>query len=446
MIKVFSSYKLWGVGLACFYALTGYAETSSNITPVTDPNTSSTVINIDQGTHQAQKIAIANFSYAPGVNIQNKLETIIGADLQNTGIFAPVYAQNFPQDMNTPINPNVWNQAGVFYLVTGAVSPAGQGYKLDYNLYDMSGAICPVGQACISRSVTYTPGDQRKLAHAAADSVFTAITKKLSDFLTKIAYVQQPIAGVNEYNLYIADYDGYNAKKIYTSSKPILSPDWSPDNSNLAFVTYTTFSSVIMQYNLASGRVYTVVNRLGNSSAPAYSADGNYLAYVYGNNGKFDIYLRNLKNNSERNLTNGAGRNSEPAWYGNSLIFTSDRGGNAAIYQMDLGSGQAYRISRTSGQTTNADVSYSAKTMVFINRDRITAQDLTTGKTTALSSTYLDEGLTLSPNGQMVIYSSTVGNNKRLNLISIDGYNRVTLPLTQGSYSNAAWSNAVTNP
>ncbi|RIY33691.1 PD40 domain-containing protein [Psittacicella gerlachiana] len=402
------------------------------------------VITIDQGRTQAAKIAIGNFNYGPGVQLPQKLETIIGNDLKNSGIFAPIYANQFPQSLSSQLNPEVWFKAGVFYLVTGQVSALNANQlRLDYNLYDMSGAICPVGQACISRTVTLNTSENRDLAHTAANDVYQAILKQPGDFLTKIAFVQQPIAGVNKYNLYIADYDGANPRQIYTSDRPILSPNWSGDNQRIAFVSYSLFNSRIMQYDLNSRAVSILVNKEGNSTAPAYSSDGQYLVYASGVNGSSDLYLRNLSNGTERNLTNGRGRNTEPSWYGNSVIFTSDRSGTAAIYQMDLSTGNANRISRTSGQTTDAQISYPVQTMVMINRDRLTTQNLNSNKISQITNTFLDESLSISPSGRMVIYSSTVGNNKVLNLVSIDGFYQVQLPVLSGSLSYPAWSNQV---
>ncbi|RIY31850.1 hypothetical protein CKF54_06015 [Psittacicella hinzii] len=402
------------------------------------------VVTIDQGRSQASKIAIGNFTYGAGVNLKEKLETIIGNDLKNTGIFAPIYANQFPQSLSTQLNPNLWFRAGVFYLVTGQVTAVSTNtVRLDYNLYDMSGAVCPVGQACISRSVTLNTSAERDLAHTAANDVYQAILKQPGDFLTKIAFVQQPITGVNQYNLYIADYDGANAKRVYTSDRPILSPDWSADNQYLAFVNYSVFNSRILQYNVKTGAVSTLVNRPGNSSSPAYSPDGQYLVYTNGVNGSSDLYLRNLGNGRESNLTNGNGRSAEPSWYGNSVIFTSDRAGTAAIYQLDPANGSAVRISRTTGQTTDAQISYNTQTMVMINRDRLTTQNLKTNAINQITNTFLDESPSLSPNGRMVIYSSTQGNNKILNLVSIDGFYQVKLPVLSGSISYPAWSKQV---
>lgn len=403
---------------------------------------------INEGARSAIKIGIANFGYSDANASKINVEQIIGSDLRNSGLFIPLYGNSLPQEINNGINPKAWTSAGVNYLVTGQVTTISGGrYRLEYKLFDMAGVLCEVGTACISKQVDYSPNQNRDLGHTAANDVYEAITKNPGDFLSKIAYVQQPIAGVNEYNLYIADYDGYNAKRIYSSKKPLMSPSWSADNRKIAFVTYSTFAAEILQVDVATNNVITLVNKLGNAGSPAFSPNGNYLAYSFGNNGSSDVFLRNLSNGQETNLTKGQGRNTEPSWYGNTLIFTSDRGGTAAIYQLDPFTGAAAtKVSRTSGQTTNAEVSYAAQTMVMINKDRLTTQALVSGNTQNIVNTYLDESPSLSSNGYMILYSSTVGNNKVINLTSIDGFYRVTLPFNKGSYSYPAWSKQVKTP
>lgn len=393
---------------------------------------------ISRNAVQTANIAIANFAYN-NVPTSVGLEQIIQNDLQNSGRFIYTTARDFPQSVTDNLDPRQWVSKGIHYLVTGSVSNVGGQYRLTYNLFDMSGSVCTVGSVCLTNTVTLPATSSRDLAHTAANQLFEKITKIKGDFLTKIAFVRQPVAGVSNYELYVADYDGYNTKRIYASNQPITSPEFNYAGTKVAFSTYTVFNSVIKQVDINTRQVQTLVSRPGNNSAPSFGLNDKYLAYSHGENGVYDIWVKNLQTGGEVNLTRGLGRNTEPTWYGNNIYFTSDRAGTAAIYAMKPTGGAATRVSSTKGQTTNAQVSPTGK-LVMINGDRITTQDLKTGEVTSISTTYLDESLSLSPHGYMIIYSSTNGNTKSINLLSIDGQARRALANSSGSNYYTAWS------
>lgn len=65
---------------------------------------------------------------------------------------------------------------------------------------------------------------------------YLKINPNCGAFRTKIAYVVQ--RGVSSYELRVSDYDGFNAFTITTSKEPLMSPEWSPDGSRLAYVTF----------------------------------------------------------------------------------------------------------------------------------------------------------------------------------------------------------------
>lgn len=437
----------------------------ASLAPAQAVGPSDTDIVIDAGYVAPTKIAIADFVYK-GARLNVPIEQIIGQDLTYSGAFDYINPKNFPQNIATEsIKPELWADADIKYLVTGEVISAplagleltkdkfasktavqeaanANGLVLEYKLYDLTGVLCPVGQVCKTNRIAVPMSDQRRLAHTAANEIFETFTKIPGDFTSKLAFVQQPVVGLQNYNLVIADYDGYNPKVIYSSKKPITSPDWSYDGRKIAFSTFGTFNQKILSYDLATGKVSTLVNDQGNNGAPAWSPNGRYLAYAKGNLAKFDVVVKDLQTGSVRNLTNGRGKSTEPTWYGDNLvIYTSDReGGRPAIYQTRLDGSSNYRVSKTTGSSSNGKVAAKYALLAMINNDRLTTQDLKTGRTAAISTTLLDENLSISPNGNLIVYSSAAGNAKILNLISSDGRFRARLPYLKGSLSYPAWS------
>src|SRR3546814_17322769 len=64
------------------------------------------------------------------------------------------------------------------------------------------------------------------------------------------------------------------------SKQSIISPAWSPDGKQLAYVSFESGKPVVYVQTLASGQRVPLANFKGNNSAPAWSPNGQQLAIV----------------------------------------------------------------------------------------------------------------------------------------------------------------------
>lgn len=70
--------------------------------------------------------------------------------------------------------------------------------------------------------------------------MYEKLTGERGVFSTRIAYilVQRTNAEKAKYFLEVADFDGYNPQSLLVSTEPIMSPVWSPDGRQIAYVSF----------------------------------------------------------------------------------------------------------------------------------------------------------------------------------------------------------------
>jgi TolB protein len=131
-------------------------------------------------------------------------------------------------------------------MVTGSVTLLADGrYDVRLRLWDIVR-----GQDLGGQSYTVGAADLRLSAHRISDFVYEKLTGEKGIFSTRIAYVTK---AAQKYNLWVADSDGEGAQSALTSGEPIISPAWSPNGSQLAYVSFESRKPVIYAHDVASG-------------------------------------------------------------------------------------------------------------------------------------------------------------------------------------------------
>ncbi|WP_032093684.1 Tol-Pal system beta propeller repeat protein TolB [Necropsobacter rosorum] len=398
---------------------------------------------IDEGVDSARPIAVVPFKWNGSGSAPADIADIISADLRNSGKFNPIPVSRMPQQPSaaSEVTPDAWSSLGIDAIVVGQVTPNGNGYSIAYQLVDTIGASGTAGTV-LSQNQYAVPANAIRLgAHTVSDEVFEKLTAIRGAFRTKIAYVVQKNGGSQPYQVRVADYDGHNQFIVTQSSQPLMSPAWSPDGSKLAYVSFEKKKAQLVVHDLRSGARKVAASFEGHNGAPAFSPDGSRLAFASSKDGVLNIYVMNLGSGQVSQLTSGAGNNTEPGWSpdGQSIVFTSDRSGSPQVYRMSASGGGASLVS-SGGRSYSGQISADGSTLIMISGDHIVKKDLATGSTEMLSSTFLDESPSISPNGIMIIYSSTQGLGKVLQLVSADGRFKARLPGSDGQVKFPAWS------
>lgn len=417
-------------------------------------------IEVTQGVERAIPIAVVPFMADNNQALPQDIAQIIHQDLTSSGEFRVLDPRSV--DLGRARDFNYWKERGIDYVVLGRVQPTGmQQYQVTYELLDtlqagVGQALANVNQAqagsanpaLLNATQTATAAQLRGLAHYISDQVYEKLTGVRGIFSTRIAYVnvQWQANRTPSYRLEVADADGANPKPLLVSPEPIMSPSWSPDGRQIAYVSFEKQRAEIYISDLSSGQRRLVSKYPGINGAPAWSPDGRKLAVVLSKENVPKIYVLDLATNQFEQITQGAAIDTEPRWSpdGRSIIFTSSRGGGAQIYRVHLADKRVERLTYQGTYNARGSLTPDGKHLVMIHRSdkgfNIAAQDLTNNQLYILTQTSMDESPSIAPNGRMVIYGTSEGGKRSLAEVSTDGRVKLRLPTSAGDVQEPAWS------
>ena len=404
-------------------------------------------IEITQGNASALPIAIIPMQwYATGPEPEDTVSDVVSADLYRSGLFAPLEDRDLvdrPWDVES-IRFGTWRLLKVDYVVVGNVkdSAGGNGYDITYQLVDVH-----TQETLLSQVTSVGLGDLRFGAHRVADAIYEKLTGVPGAFATRIAYVSATGLGNDQnYELYVADADGFNPQPVVGSPEPLLSPAWSHDGKRLAYVSFEKGNSAIYIQNVSTGARELVSSGKGINGAPAFSPDDRYLAITLSKSGNPEIYVKDLATGQNRQLTSHWAIDTEATWSpdGKTIYFTSDRGGRPQIYSVPFAGGKATRVTRDGENNAKATISPDGERIAVAqgrgNEYRIAILELETGRMRALTPGVLDESPSFAPNGSMILYATREKDRGVLAAVSADGNVRQRLILTEGDVREPAWS------
>ncbi|MCP4474006.1 MAG: Tol-Pal system beta propeller repeat protein TolB [Gammaproteobacteria bacterium] len=420
-------------------------------------------LELTQGLGQPSPIAIAPFA-----GQTNQINTIIGNDLNHSGLFAVMATDKLPQQPTQLSNVAFgdWRKVNINNLLIGNITPAPkQKLRVGYLLLDTFKSrqllhFRSVAEARVNPSLDpvliyeryiIAANGERALAHHIADRVFYKLTDIRGAFSTSIAYiaVQRQAGKPTRYQLVIADVDGQHPQPLLTSTAPIMSPAWSADGKKIAYVSFEDHKMAIYISTLATGKRQLIKRFTGINSAPAWSPDGHWLAVALSKaadqSDHPDIYLLNLKNNHWQQLTHSDSIDTEPAWStdGHSLLFTSNREGSAQIYVMNLTNKTVKRLTNNGDYNARAAFTPDGKSIVFLHRSTegftIAIKNLANGDLRLLTPAGTLGSPSIAPNGQQVIYEIDNGDSETLATVSINGRVNRTFAKTAWNRQSPTW-------
>jgi len=136
--------------------------------------------------------------------------------------------------------------------------------------------------------------------------------------------------------IYLLTPSGKIDKKITDSWGIDVSPSFSPDGRQMAFVSKRAGSPQIYVKKMGSGDVRRLTFEGSYNTEPDWSPAGDKIVYSSMKGGQADICVIGVDGEGREQLTREAGSNESPAWSpdGSLIVFSSTRTGTAKLYVM----------------------------------------------------------------------------------------------------------------
>lgn len=407
-------------------------------------------IEITQGLDNPIPIAVVPFSWQGTESLQEDVGAIVSADLQQVGEFralAPGNMLSMPDEADKVFFRD-WRILAQDYLLVGKIthSPGSQLIQVQYEFFDINRE-----QKLVGEVLTGSIDQLRDIAHEISNVVYEQVTGTPGAFSTEILYVSAQFISpqLTHYRIEKADYDGHRSQVLVESEEPLMSPSWSPDGKQVAYLSFETNLPRIYIQEIATGERRQITNFPGINSSPVWSPDGTKLAMVLSKDGSPDVYVMDLSTSQLTRLTDHPRAETEPSWTADSknVLFTSDRTGQPQIYQVGITGGFPERLTFDCFYCSKGRFLPDGKNLVHVRRDTrednsysIAIFNIETQRVITLTDTSLDESPSVAPNGSMIMFATTVGGKGILDAVSIDGRVKFRLPSSQGDVREPSWS------
>jgi len=363
-------------------------------------------------------------------------EVVVG-DLTRSGLFKLVDAAGKTPHEPSEVNYAEWKTSGVEALAIGSVAQENGRISAKFRLLDVVKQVTLVGEVVSAREVQL-----RAVGHRISDLIYQKLTGDQGVFSTRIAYVNR---NGSKYRLVVADSDGYNEQTVLAQSEPIMSPAWSADGKQLAYVSFETGHAAVFAQSVYSNQRKMLADFPGSNSAPAWSPDGKQLAVVLTRDGSSQIYLMNADGSGLQRITFSEGIDTEPNFSpdGQWLLFTSDRGGSAQVYRMAVAGGPVQRMTFGEGSNYSPRYSHDGKSFVFTHRANgqfyITTQDFLSGQMQIISDGGWEKKPSYAPNDKLILFASEAYGRGILASVSSDGRVKQRMSTQSGDAREPVW-------
>ena len=398
-------------------------------------------------------LAVPQFKNATGELKEKQLSGMashfLSDSLDFTGYFKLLDQGAFLFDPQTDgiITPSInfenWKVVGAELLITGRYELTGGKIKIELRLFDTFKA-----RNILGKRYSGNVEDQRSIILRFCSEVIQHLTGSGGVFDSKLAFISTS-SGNKE--IYTCEFDGYRPRQLTFNKAITLSPAWSTDGNWMAYTSYKRDKPDLYIKNLTNEHENSIA-RQGINITPDWVPGKFELAATLSFSGDPEIYLLTGEGKIIKRLTRKSGNDISPSWSpdGKKFTFVSNRAGSPQIYIKDITNGEVRRLTFKGRYNTQPSwsprgdkIAYTSMldgwhNIVVIGLDGEDAVQLTYDSRD-------NEAASWSPDGSLIAFSSTREGPSRIYVMTAYGTDQRRLLVITGEQTNPKWSRSHTN-
>lgn len=375
-------------------------------------------VRIESGTSVDRRIRVAVPPFAcidPQLQATaNEMAQTLADDLEFSGVFVLLPPASYPlgftgltADPSTLDLPS-WRATQAENLVYGLIFYEGSQLVAQFRLFDLYSNTQLYGQ-----EVKVAREHFRLASHRFSEEVIRQIDGTPGIGTSEIIF--SGLSGNNQKEIYVADYDGANVRRVTNHQSLSIMPEISADGRSIAYLSYKDRYAFHYIFDRATGASRPLSKEVGLNSAAAWAPDSNRLALTLSKDGNAEIYLKNPDGSGEVRLTNNRENDTSPSFSpdGSQMCFVSERAGRPQIYVMGADGSNPRRISFHGGSAYDPHWSPDGKMITFVSSIPGEGYEIYTmgadgsNPTRLTNSAGINEAPCWSPDSRHIAFSST---------------------------------------
>jgi TolB protein len=344
-----------------------------------------------------------------------------------------------------------WRELGADAVLVGTVQKTATGILVQVRLFDARRP--DQRQQAFGKEYSGSAANPRSYAHAISDEIHEKQRNLHGVARTKLSFASdrdgERVGGTIESRsvkeIYIADYDGANQRRVTTGRSLNIQPNWSPDARSIAYTSYRNRDGIpnIFISRIYEGLLEQFPKAPESTFQPSWSPDGTRIAFWSTRDGNAEIYVANRDGSNVRRLTNNRGIDQSPTWSpnGTQIAFVSDRTGQGAPQIWVMGTdglglrkitSESYADRPTWSPAPYNEIAYSARNGPG---NDIKVIDLASGQIRQFTfGEGTNESPAWAPNGRHLAFTSTRSGKVQVFVIDRAGKNLKQVTNTGNNY------------